>query len=309
MTFDEFFSQYSALMRSVPQHPTHSFGNENSDFVSYTYRSSSCYYCFDSVDCKNCLYCFDGVRSTDIIDGDYCVECEMLYESVDAYRCYNSSFLTYCARIYDSYYCRNCFDGHDLFGCVDLKQKQYCIFNVQYTKEEYGKKLKALIPCPPQEHLAKVEDLKKNHPLGPTFVTHSQNSDYGNQVHYCTNCYLCFDTARSKDLAYTYDTAYCSYSMDLTYCYKAELCYESTGSTKIYNCDFVDWSTECFDSSYLVNCKDCHYCFGCVCIQHKKNCILNKQYSAEAYKKIIGEIIASRLASFTPKAHETTLVL
>lgn len=296
MKFNEFYSQYLTLKSSVPLPPTHSHSNENSDYVSYSYRCKNCYYCFDSADCKNCMYCFDCIKSTDIIDGDYCVDSEQLYESVDAYKCFNSAYLNYCARVYDSYFCRNCFDSHDLFGCVDLTQKQYCIFNKQYTKEDYQNTVKELLKVSPESHLKKLEELIRQHPIGPTYVSHSENSDFGNQVHYCANCYLCFDTARSADLAYTYDTAYCTNSMDLTYCYKAELCYECTDSAKIYNCDFVEWSSECFDSAYLTNCKDCHNCFGCVEIAHKRFCVLNKQYSEEEYKKIIGEIVSSRQA-------------
>ena len=39
-------------------------------------------------------------------------------------------------------YCINLFSSSDCFGCVGLKKKQYCIFNKQYTKEEY----EALVP-------------------------------------------------------------------------------------------------------------------------------------------------------------------
>ena len=34
-------------------------------------------------------------------------------------------------------YAAFCRSSSDLFGCVGLKKKQYCIFNTQYTKEEY----------------------------------------------------------------------------------------------------------------------------------------------------------------------------
>ena len=34
-------------------------------------------------------------------------------------------------------YCVSCFSSSDCFGCVGLKKKQYCVFNKQYTKEEY----------------------------------------------------------------------------------------------------------------------------------------------------------------------------
>lgn len=34
-------------------------------------------------------------------------------------------------------YCISCRSSSDCFGCIGLRKKQYCIFNVQYTKEEY----------------------------------------------------------------------------------------------------------------------------------------------------------------------------
>jgi|SRR3989344_1599484 len=290
MMFTDFISQYQKLTRAYPHSPTHSKDLENSDYVAYSYRLQNCYFCFDTVDSQNCLYGYDNAHCTDCLDCDYCVECELLYDSVDSYQSYNSSYLQYCARVYDSYFCRDCFDSHDLFGCVSLKQKQYCIFNKQYTKEAYFEKVKKLLSQSAEIHLQKFKELSKLYPLGPTYVSHSENSDYGNHVHYCKNCYLCFDTARSENCAYTYDTFYSKNSLDLTYCYKAEECYECTDSAKIYNCTHVDWSSDCFDCDYLYNCSDCHNCFGCVGLKHKRFCILNKQYTKEEYKKRIAEI-------------------
>ena len=37
----------------------------------------------------------------------------------------------------DLEYCISCRSSSDLFGCVGLQKKQYCIFNKQYSKEEY----------------------------------------------------------------------------------------------------------------------------------------------------------------------------
>ena len=46
------------------------------------------------------------------------------------------SGVLYCSNMI---YCENCQNSHDCFGCVGLKGKQYCVFNKQYTKEEYEK--------------------------------------------------------------------------------------------------------------------------------------------------------------------------
>ncbi|USN57480.1 MAG: hypothetical protein H6766_03435 [Candidatus Peribacteria bacterium] len=39
-------------------------------------------------------------------------------------------------------YSFNCDSSSHLFGCIGLRNKSYCIFNKQYTKEEYN----ALVP-------------------------------------------------------------------------------------------------------------------------------------------------------------------
>lgn len=39
-------------------------------------------------------------------------------------------------------YCIDCDSSSFLFGCNGLRNKQYCIFNTQYTKEQY----EALLP-------------------------------------------------------------------------------------------------------------------------------------------------------------------
>jgi hypothetical protein len=44
------------------------------------------------------------------------------------------SGVLYCSNML---YCDNCQNSRDCFGCAGLKSKQYCIFNKQYTKEEY----------------------------------------------------------------------------------------------------------------------------------------------------------------------------
>lgn len=62
---------------------------------------------------------------------EYCYEWQTLDES------YASAFCSWCNNVQNAYYCDNCFNSSHLFGCVWLRDAQYCIFNKQYTKEEY----------------------------------------------------------------------------------------------------------------------------------------------------------------------------
>jgi len=63
---------------------------------------------------------------------------ELMYECVT---CGGSSNLKFCFECWpvsgNLEYCMSCYSCTDCFGCVGLNKKQYCIFNKQYSKEEY----------------------------------------------------------------------------------------------------------------------------------------------------------------------------
>jgi hypothetical protein len=48
---------------------------------------------------------------------------------------------------------------------------------------------------------------------------------------------------------------------------------------------------ETIDSQYVINTKSCSDLFGCVGLRKKKYCILNKQYSKEAFEEMRAKII------------------
>jgi hypothetical protein len=48
-------------------------------------------------------------------------------------------------------------------------------------------------------------------------------------------------------------------------------------------------SNNCNNSSFLINCNNCDYCFLSSNLQYKKYFILNKKYSKEEYFKKIKE--------------------
>lgn len=75
-------------------------------------------------------------------------DCVQLFMGVEnAYECvtcgegaYNLKFCFNCwGESRDLEYCSYCVGSVDCFGCVGLSKKKYCIFNKQYTKEEYFK--------------------------------------------------------------------------------------------------------------------------------------------------------------------------
>ena len=106
-------------------------------------------------DCTRCYYCFDSEKGP--VDNFWCgwmygaptdnafcwgtissSECYLSVSSPDSNKvkmCYRSS------RCENSEYLIGCMDCRNCFGCVGLRKKEYCIFNKQYTEEEYWKRV------------------------------------------------------------------------------------------------------------------------------------------------------------------------
>ncbi|MCF7830903.1 hypothetical protein K9M41_02825 [Candidatus Gracilibacteria bacterium] len=101
--------------------------------------------------CKNCWHSFDGVESEDCaynvaVDRSknifHCFStgwpgCELSYFSAVIRGSQDIRFSYYIWFSNNLTYCDSCVSCQDCFGCVGLKHKKYCIFNKQYSREEY----------------------------------------------------------------------------------------------------------------------------------------------------------------------------
>jgi len=109
--------------------------------------------------CKHCRDCFDGTGGQDCIRMQNIPgntkDCSEIYGAgYGAELSYNGfciagqrtlfSFLVYPSgsdTLYSAF-CRSC--SH-LFGCIGLERREYCVFNQQYSKEEYEKLVSRII--------------------------------------------------------------------------------------------------------------------------------------------------------------------
>lgn len=291
MTVNLFFSELQKLILSQPKRPLTIINCENCEFCNEVYNSKNLIYCFDAYNSSDSFYLFDSAQCASCGDCDYAVESELCYESADPFKCFNCDFVNYCANLRDSMFCEWCWNGNDLFGCVNLINKSFCIFNRQLTETEYREKVKEYRKWPPGKVLAYVEEIKKQFPLTQTIAAHNENSDYGNYVHYCKNCYLCFDVAHDGNCGYLYDSFYCNNCHDLTYIGNTEVAYQAVDCANLFNCNYVVHSSYCHDSSYLFNCYNVKNSLGCVGLKNKQYCILNRQFSKEEYERLNSHIL------------------
>jgi len=140
------FEQFGELLQKVPQI---AIMNDNK------VKSENCQYCHDFALWKNCYFVNE---SRHITDSFYCSHCDHVKNLIDCVSIYEDSSYLYecvaCQGVHKSSFlqsCENCSDCHfgshlkncqNCFCCTNLANKQYCIWNKQYSKDEYFEKIK-----------------------------------------------------------------------------------------------------------------------------------------------------------------------
>src|SRR5205823_6094939 len=105
-----------------------------------------------------------------------------------------------------------------------------------------------------------VNELKKLYPVTQTHEFNNENTTYGDYISYNKNCYLCFDTTHSTDTYYSYDSIHSETCMDITYSGENQLCYEVVDSGQCFNSNYIVYSANTQESSYIFNCADIKNC-------------------------------------------------
>ncbi|MEI7709365.1 MAG: hypothetical protein WCI76_01475 [bacterium] len=116
-------------------------GNKNKDVTGdYIYASNNALESFVVHNIDNARFSQFVRHSKDIYDfTSWGLGCELIYESANCgENCTNLKFCFECwPSSHDLEYCVECHSSSYCFGCVGLKKGKYCIFNKQYSKEEY----------------------------------------------------------------------------------------------------------------------------------------------------------------------------
>lgn len=113
------------------------------DFIE---NSKNCLDCYDMNESQDCRYVIVGVQVKDNYDcSNMYIKPELCYETLGTIEVYNCAYSLFVFHSQNLLYCEYCFHCKDCFGCVGLKRKQYCIFNTQYSKEEYEKLVPQII--------------------------------------------------------------------------------------------------------------------------------------------------------------------
>lgn len=289
-----FFEQWQELYHIVPWTPIWNYGKVNSEYSIGAFIKN-CYLCFDTGNnTEDCAYCVSvqfGKQSFNLVNSKHC---ELCYFCINTDNSYKTFFSRNCVSCTDSWFLQDCVGCTSCFGCTGLRNKSYCIFNEQYSKEEYKKKLEGL--------LGDFKNAKKQ--ALETWLKYPVKSMHGFQNKNVTGDYI-FNSADLRMCFFANGAQHCIYSqsiiyvpvkdsMDLTSVGDgAELSYEVLcAGEQMANLAFANECITVRDSQYVMNCRQSSDLFGCVALKNKKYCILNKQYSPDEYKKLRSQIIA-----------------
>ncbi|MFA6999611.1 MAG: hypothetical protein WC241_00670 [Candidatus Paceibacterota bacterium] len=292
-----FFEQFLELRKRVPKMSLVKQGNSiNSPFTHRVADMKDSYMVFRTTRGTNSLYVYIGKDILDCVDCFTITQCELCYECIDCDKCYRTVFSQEsleCRSSFFLYGCRNC---SNCIGCVNLINKEYCIFNEQYSKEEYFEKLKNL-KLNTTSGLIKFEDefvqFKKKFPQRSIVSIKSEDKS-GNWLTNCKNVndsFWCINVKDGKYLFAIFDAEDC---MDyFQWGNKSELIYESENCG--INSSRLSFCTQCWtgahDLMYCDSCPSSGNCFGCIGLKKGEYSILNKKYTKEEYEELVPKII------------------
>lgn len=287
-----FFEQFYELSREVPQLALSVWNSENSNYCNYVGNVKDSYLIFGSVYSEKCYYgspyySFDCVDTLVVRECEHsyeCVDCRKLYECFFCQDCHGSRGLIYC---YDLQNCQDC------IGCSGLRNKQHCIFNKQYSKEEFEKYKSNLNLCSPKTHEFLSENLNGLKLEMPHRFMQSKQVENvsGNYIYNCKNALDCYYTDKSEDVRY------CAQVVDLKDCYdnnfteENELCCDYLGAYQNTRMSFSKFSNKVSESYYCDSCFNSKNLFGCIGVRNNEYCILNKKYSKDEYFTMVEKII------------------
>ncbi len=290
-----FFEQFDDLFKKVPMAALSTINSVHSEYTNFVDANKNCYLIFGSGWNENVRYGNKLLTCKDSQDMFMCTKSQLSYECIDCEESYHLLWSFKSKNCSDSYFLYNCKNCTNCFGCSNLVSKSYCMWNTQYTRDEYFKQL-ALLNIQSYQALREVQEkffdeiyLPSVHRYANIFSSVRCTGDNINESKNCQNCFEAFKHVENSK--YTFGTLDVKETYDGNGVFDNELCYEGVDCNRDAG-NFASITT--YDSTnvkYAFNCHNLQNCFGCVGLRKKSYCILNKQYSKDEYEKLLPQII------------------
>ncbi|MCL4400002.1 hypothetical protein M1506_01865 [Patescibacteria group bacterium] len=295
-----FFEQYRELFNSVPHVSLLNSNMVNSEWVNQETDDKNCYLNVGGHFNEDSAYNTYELYGKDSFDNFWLLHGELCYGNISSERSYRVFFSRECFDCQDVFLSYDCRNSHHLFGCAGLRNKSFCIFNKQYSKEEYERFI-ADNPLSSSskltEMIGKANKIWLSIPHRDRFVINVSNVT-GNAVTSSKNSHNVWTSENMENCKNMYIAADMKDSYDGSSIAWSELIYEGGHCGGLYNSKFFMFVFGGGDvteqnSSFLEYCYttiSSHNCFGCVNLKKKEYCILNKQYTKEEYENILPNI-------------------
>ena len=137
--------EYDEFILECPRRYADNLRNDSNvvgDLISYSKNIKNCFVTKKSENCRYCDLVADAKDCYDLAGGGELSEC---YEDITCDQSSRNLFGIYSWKNQDVFYTEHCHSSKSLFGCAGLRSAKYCIFNKQYTKEEYEKLVPKII--------------------------------------------------------------------------------------------------------------------------------------------------------------------
>ena len=134
----EMWKQFADVRKNQIWRAAHTVKVEDcsGDFIE---NSQRCVNCYDMNESQDCMYVTVGVQAKDCVDCcNMYIKPELCYDVLGTLEAYNCAYCLYIFYSQNMLYCDQCFHCSDCFGCEGLTHKHFCIFNQQYSEQEYN---------------------------------------------------------------------------------------------------------------------------------------------------------------------------
>lgn len=290
-----FFEQFKELLFDVPWPNLTNWNSVNNEYCNFTTDNKGCYMVVGGDYNENCMFskfCFYSKDSSDLY---WSTNMELSYECIDCSKCFKTRFAQNSHDCANSWLLYNCVNCQDCFGCVNLRNKNYCIWNEQYTKEEYEKKLQELDPWN-RENLSALrkefESFKSTFPVKYADLIQCENCT-GDHVSEARNCHNAFDwhtkVENCRNVAIGGFNATDIMNSDHLG-HKAELIVNSVSIPTGRNIIGSWIANTCTNLEHCALMARSSNCFGCVGLSDVEYCIFNTRYSKEEYEALVTKI-------------------
>lgn len=291
-----FFQQFKELYRSIPLIGLSITNNVNCTYCNVSEGDKACHMLSGSEHNEDTIYGNRVVENKQSGDLYIAFQNEACYELTNCTKCFKTLYSINSQECSDSCFLMNCKNCVDCIGCVNLRSKSRCIFNQQYSKEEYDRLKKEF-------NLSTIDGVNKFKEIFNEF-SKTQIFRYANNVKSdgstgdnlvgVTKSLNTFDFQDAENVKDCFWGLRIKDSRDAGpgVGMGAELIYEAVDELAGNNLCFTSVVYNSFNVKYSINCHSSSNLFGCYGLRTKEYCIFNRQYSKKEYEELVPKIIA-----------------